>query len=83
MQSNIAKRMREEAVDTEVQSIHGKFGELLFGTPKDEDGDDEDGALFNMLPTFDHLLATLEKTRQKYARNTKFRKFPLILPETN
>lgn len=71
MQSNIAKRMREEVVGT-VQSIHGKPGELLFGTPKDDEGNDEDGALFNVLPAFDHLLSILEKAREKYAGNTNF-----------
>ena len=71
MQSNIGKCIREEAVDT-VQLIHSKPRELLFGTLKDNEGNDEDSALFDMLPVFNYLLSTLEKARKKYEGNTNF-----------
>ncbi len=66
MQSNIAKRIYEEAVDIEVQlvQVHSKHGELLFEILKDKDGNDKNDVLFNILSAFDHLLATLEKAWQ-------------------
>lgn len=79
MQGNVAKKMREAAIDqTEIQQgVYGKPGELLFGkfatnpitTTMVETT--EDGALFNVLPAFDHLLSRLEMAKETYANNPR------------
>lgn len=57
--------------------VYGKANEKLIGTKKCTstsitDEEFEDGALFNVLPAYEHLLSKLEQAKSKYIRDSWF-----------
>jgi len=87
MQGNVATKMRENKLNTNPEfkeTVYGKHGEHIFGKPEPKASaistsqhklkkpETEDGALFNVLPAYDHLLSKLEKAKKTYANNPRF-----------
>ena len=80
MQGNVAVEMREELGSKDAATVFDRPLNI-FGKPTSDKavaGEDldsgEDGALFNVLPTFDSLLHKLETAKKKYVKsnNTNF-----------
>jgi hypothetical protein len=73
MQGNVAKKLRADVnLNKTQEKVYGKSGEQLFGKPKSTPitsslvETSEDGALFNVLPAYDHILSKLEDAKKRY-----------------
>ena len=76
MQGNVARKVKSEAKLYDMDDkIYDKPGKDLLGATTSQaatSNASEDGALFNVLPAYEHILTKLEEAKAKYIEDTRF-----------